>query len=261
VDKTYIKVRGQWRYLSEVAAIVRESGETIRRWVHGYKANGLSDAPRSGKPVKTGATYRTRLVELVRRRPHALDLPFSMWTAARLADSLAEEAGLRMSVASIHRLLRSPGLGFSRPRHTISSLDPDFPSRTKYKSGAAETLLRPAAEFATDPTRAAPELRGLPWAGRSDQQRLRARPAPSGGLAQGDEWLPGDVGSKGRGRPAHRRRHRCAQDQGNALHYPARYHRSLIKRSYPTLQGRDACSANETPRGNYNHGQNVSVAC
>jgi transposase len=115
--------------ISEVAAIVRESGETVRRWVHRYEAegiDGLADAPRSGKPAKAGAAYRERLVELVRRRPRALDLPFSLWTAARLADRLAEETGLRMSVASIHRLLRAAGLGFGRPQHTISSPDPDY---------------------------------------------------------------------------------------------------------------------------------------
>ena len=115
--------------VAEVAPIVRESDETVRRWIHRYEAegvNGLYDAPRSGKPAKAGAAYRERLVALVRRRPRALDLPFSMWTAARLADRLAEETGLRMSVASIHRLLRAAGLGFGRPQHSISSPDPEY---------------------------------------------------------------------------------------------------------------------------------------
>jgi transposase len=127
--------------ISVVAAIVRESGETVRRWVHRYEAegvDGLSDAPRSGKPAKAGAAYRERLVELVRRRPRALDLPFSMWTAARLADRLAEETGLRMSVASIHRLLRAAGLGFARPQHSISSPDPDY-AVTKRRSRSLVT--------------------------------------------------------------------------------------------------------------------------
>jgi transposase len=115
---------------ARIAAIVRESDETVRRWFHRYMmaegVNGLADAPRSGKPPKVTARYRERLLELVRRRPRTLDLPFSMWTAARLADRLAEETGLRMSVASIHRLLHAAGLGFGRPRHMISSPDPDY---------------------------------------------------------------------------------------------------------------------------------------
>ena len=51
-------VAEQGRAVSEVAAIVRESGETVRRWVHRYEAegiDGLADAPRSGKPAKAGA--------------------------------------------------------------------------------------------------------------------------------------------------------------------------------------------------------------
>jgi transposase len=113
----------------EIAAIVRESAETVRRWFRRSLAegvNGLADAPRPGKPPKVTAEYRERLLELVRRRPRALDLPFSTWTAARLADRLAEETGLRLSVASIHRLLHANGLGFGRPQHKISSPDPDY---------------------------------------------------------------------------------------------------------------------------------------
>src|SRR5688572_23273330 len=70
---------------SEIAAIVRESAETVRRWFRRYQAegvNGLADAPRPGKPPKVTAEYRERRLELVRRRPRALDLPFSTWAAA-----------------------------------------------------------------------------------------------------------------------------------------------------------------------------------
>jgi transposase len=112
-----------------VAAIVRQDAETVRRWFARYEAegvNGLSDAPRSGKPPKVTSQYRERLLELVRRRPRTLDLPFSLWTAARLADCLAEETGLRMSVPSIHRLLREAGMALSRPQHMITSPDPDY---------------------------------------------------------------------------------------------------------------------------------------
>ncbi|WP_342141401.1 helix-turn-helix domain-containing protein, partial [Methylobacterium fujisawaense] len=73
--------------VSEVAVIVRESGGTVRRWAHRYEVegiDGLTHAPRSGKPAKVGAAHRERLVELVRRRPRTLDLPISLWTAARL---------------------------------------------------------------------------------------------------------------------------------------------------------------------------------
>jgi len=55
-----------------------------------------------------------------------LGLPFSLRTAARLADHLAEETGLRMSIPSVHRLPRVGGMALSRPQHTITSPDPDY---------------------------------------------------------------------------------------------------------------------------------------
>ncbi len=114
---------------AEVAAIVRQNEETVRRWFTRYQAEGitgLSDAPRSGAPPKITPSYRERLLEMVRRRPRALGLPFSLWTAARLADHLAEETGLRISVPSVNRLLRAGGMALSRPQHTITSPDPDY---------------------------------------------------------------------------------------------------------------------------------------
>ena len=47
---------------SEIAAIVRESAETVRRWFRRYQAegvNGLADAPRPGKPPKVTADTRS----------------------------------------------------------------------------------------------------------------------------------------------------------------------------------------------------------
>src|SRR5919202_3717900 len=114
---------------AEIAPIVRQDEETVRRWFARYLAEGvegLSDAPRSGAPPKATSAYRERLLEVVRRRPRALGLPFLPWTAARLADHLAELTGVRMSAPSVCRLLREGGMALSRPQHTITSPDPDY---------------------------------------------------------------------------------------------------------------------------------------
>ena len=114
---------------AEIAAIVRQDEETVRRWFSRYLAEGiegLSDAPRSGAPPKATADYRERLLGVARRRPRALGLPFSPWTAARLADHLAELTGVRMSGPSVCRLLRAGGMRLSRPQPTITSPDPEY---------------------------------------------------------------------------------------------------------------------------------------
>jgi transposase len=119
---------------AEIASIVRQNEQTVRRWLARYEAEGaqgLSDAPRSGAPPKVTSGYQESLLELVRRRPRTLGLPFSMWNGARLADYLAEQTGLRMSEPSIHRMLRHSGMGLSRPQHTIASPDPDYALKKK----------------------------------------------------------------------------------------------------------------------------------
>lgn len=113
----------------EVAPLVRESEDTVLRWLKRYAAEGLeglTDAPRSGRPSQVTAEYRAELLTKVRRRPRSLGLPFSLWTLQRLADYLAEQTGIRVSVETVRRLLQAAEIVFSRPQHTISSPDPEY---------------------------------------------------------------------------------------------------------------------------------------
>ena len=113
----------------EIAPIVRESEDTVERWLKRYLAEGaegLKDAPRPGRPVKIDETFRTELQAAVRRRPRSLDLPFSMWTLQRLVDYMAEKTGKRVSVETVRTALKKVDIVLSRPQHTISSPDPEY---------------------------------------------------------------------------------------------------------------------------------------
>lgn len=126
---------------AEIAAVVRMHEETVRRWLIRYQAEGLEglmDAPRPGAPAKATRSYREQLLALVRRRPRALGLPFSLWTGDRLSDYLAERTGVRMSKASVYRLLRAGGIHLNRPQHTITSPDPEYAVK-KRRWSAPET--------------------------------------------------------------------------------------------------------------------------
>ncbi len=114
---------------AEIATVVRQDEQTVRRWLLRYQAEGtagLADAPRPGSPGKLTSTYRRRLVECVRRRPRSLGLPYSLWTLQRLADHLAEETGLRLSDETVRRALKADGIVLSRPQHKITSPDPEY---------------------------------------------------------------------------------------------------------------------------------------
>lgn len=113
----------------DIAAIVRESADTVARWLKRYLAEGLEglkDAPRPGRPSEITETYRSQLLAAVRRRPRSLDQPYSLWTLQRLIDYMAEETGQRVSLETMRQLLKRHEIVLSRPQHKISSPDPDY---------------------------------------------------------------------------------------------------------------------------------------
>jgi len=113
----------------EIASIVRRDEQTVRRWIKRFNAEGtagLEDRPHPGVDAKVTPQYRSRLLEVVRRRPRSMDLPFSLWSLQRLADFMAEETSIRVSDETVRRVLKIGGIVLARPQHTISSPDPEY---------------------------------------------------------------------------------------------------------------------------------------
>jgi len=114
---------------NEIGKIVRESDNTVRRWLRRYMAegiDGLHDMPRPGAPPRVTAEYVEKLVNTVRRRPRSLGQPYSLWTLQRLADYMAEETGIRITRQAVRVHLKKHGIVLSRPQHTVSSPDPEY---------------------------------------------------------------------------------------------------------------------------------------
>jgi transposase len=112
-----------------IAAIVRESEETVRRWLQRYQAEGregLRDQHRGGRPATVTDAYRQQLLAAVRRRPRSLGQPYSLWTLQRLADYLAEQTGIRVGYETVRLHLKAADIVLSRPQHTSSSPDPEY---------------------------------------------------------------------------------------------------------------------------------------
>jgi transposase len=113
----------------KIAAIVRECEGTVRCWLKRYRAHridGLQDLWAGGAPVKVTPAYQEQLLQLVRRRPRSLNLPYSTWTLQRLADELAERTGIRVQKETVRVHLQAAEIVLSRPQHTISSPDPEY---------------------------------------------------------------------------------------------------------------------------------------
>jgi transposase len=113
----------------EIAAMVRECGGSARCWLKRYSArgiDGLQDAGAGGAPVKVPPAYQDQLLQLVRRRPRSLDLPYSTWTLQRLADELAEQTGIQVQKEPVRVHLKAAEIVRSRPQHTLSSPEPEY---------------------------------------------------------------------------------------------------------------------------------------
>jgi transposase len=114
---------------AEIAASVRESEETVRRWLKRFQAEGIAgryDRYRGGAPRKVTPAYREQLLFAVRRRPRSLGLLFSRWTLQRLADDLAEQTGIRVQDETVRSYLKAEDIVLSRPQHSITSPDPEY---------------------------------------------------------------------------------------------------------------------------------------
>jgi len=112
-----------------IAALVRETDQTVRNWLKRYEAEGiegLKSKPQPGSPEKVTPDDKARLLDVVRLRPRSLGQPYSLWTLARLADYLAEQTGIRVEAETVRCHLKAANIVMSRPQHTISSPDPEY---------------------------------------------------------------------------------------------------------------------------------------
>jgi transposase len=126
----------------EIAEIVREDEQTVRRWMKRYMAEGiegLKDAPRPGSPAKVTTEYEAELLRVVRLRPRSMGLEFSLWTLQRLADYMAEKTGIRVTGETVRQHLAKQDIVLSRPQHKISSPDPEYEVK-KRRSKMHETI-------------------------------------------------------------------------------------------------------------------------
>ena len=75
------------------------------------------DSP--GRPSRASDDFRAHLRQAVRTCPLTLGYGFATWSAARLAEHLAQQTGIRLGDDQMRRLLKGEGFSFQRPKHTL----------------------------------------------------------------------------------------------------------------------------------------------
>lgn len=102
------------------------------KWVRRFNelgVAGLEDEERSGRPPTHSQEVRSALLDLARRKPATLGLPFKLWTLERLQREFEERKGTHLSDSTIWEWLEAEGLAWKRQEswfHDAQKQDPDF---------------------------------------------------------------------------------------------------------------------------------------
>lgn len=119
----------------QIAKRVRFSRYTVARYIQCYEAEGLAGLftkPRSGRPRRVTPEYEAKLLEAVQQEPRSLGLPFSNWTTTNLADYLAKQTGIVITLRQVENHLKANGWQLRRPVRTVKhKQDPDLVAEKK----------------------------------------------------------------------------------------------------------------------------------
>ena len=123
------------RASARIAADLRVSADTVRKWRGRFTARGLAglkDLPRSGRPRRISALDRAAVVALACQLPAATGVPLAHWTGPELAAELAAR-GLAspMSPSSVLRILAEHPVKPWQYQSWLYPRDPDFEARAK----------------------------------------------------------------------------------------------------------------------------------
>jgi transposase len=122
----------------QIAKLVRYNRRTVTRFLQQYETEGiqgLMTKPRSGRPPKVTAVYEAQLLEAVEQPPRELNLPFSNWTTANLAEYLLELTGIELSARQVENILKTNDWRLRRPVRTVKhKQDPELVQEKKRDS-------------------------------------------------------------------------------------------------------------------------------
>ena len=96
---TIIWLASQGRRVPAIAEELRLGGDTVRRWLTRFNADGLAGLrarPRAGRPATYTAEQVSEVVALSLSDPRSLGLPFASWTLDRLRVYRHEVKGLEL---------------------------------------------------------------------------------------------------------------------------------------------------------------------
>jgi transposase len=103
----------------EIARLLYMAPMSVRRWIARYEEGGVAaliSSPPPGRAPSWDESFEWQLVDAAVSDPRDRGRDFDGWTAARMADYLAETTGIRLSDERVRVLLRQHGYTLRRGR-------------------------------------------------------------------------------------------------------------------------------------------------
>jgi transposase len=140
---------------ARIAEVTFTSPDRVRDVLHNFNTDGFDSLyPRyaGGRPPKFTLPQWQQIKAIALSRPDDHDLPFSVWSLAKLADFLVAEGVVDdISHEGLRALLRDEDVSFQAVKTWKASTDPDYPDRAAVHRAA---LLRPRRHWPRHPPRA-----------------------------------------------------------------------------------------------------------
>jgi transposase len=122
VDCTIILMSGVGRSKASISNDLGCCTDTVARVRRLYRAGGvkaLFPIKPPGRSSRATPAFIAQMKQAVQTNPLTLGYGFSTWSAARLAEHLAQVTGIRFSDDQARRLLHQEGFSVHRPKHTL----------------------------------------------------------------------------------------------------------------------------------------------
>jgi len=113
-----------------MARVLGINQRSVFRWLERYHYGGweaLRNRPKSGRPPKlTGEQLRWLSGVLRKEAPEQYRFPFALWTRDMVRSLIREQLGVRLSAASVGRILKTLGFTPQRPLHRAQQRQPEL---------------------------------------------------------------------------------------------------------------------------------------
>lgn len=164
--------------------VAREHGLAVRRvfeWLARYRAGGwdaLRAKPVPGRPktlsgAQIGWIYRT----VTGKSPLQLKFPFALWTRAMIRELIRRKYGVKLSLASVGRLLAQMGLSCQKPLSKAFEQNPSLVEawlKSEYPDIKAQAKRERAEIFFSDESGVRSDFHaGTTWAPRGQTPVIR----------------------------------------------------------------------------------------